>query len=166
LGELEVRSITNEEFGTFVAILREAAAWLRDQGREMWTEEQVAAKRLIREYAMREMFIGYTDGEEAAAAMILQEADPLVWLEETERADSLYVHKLCVRRAFAATGCSSAMLQWAKEQAVLRGKTWLRLDCAADRPKLCTFYERNGFVLVREKSVHGNPTVLYECRAE
>jgi GNAT superfamily N-acetyltransferase len=159
-----VRAIEAEEIGLFAFILAEAAEWLRDQGQEMWIPKQISAEKLLRSNMISEMYIGYVNGE-AAAAMIIREEDPLFWPEAAGLFDSLYLHKLCVRRLFAKTGCSSAMIRWAMEQVRRRGRTFLRLDCSADRAKLCAFYERHGFVKVRERLVvQKYPTAFYEWK--
>jgi GNAT superfamily N-acetyltransferase len=165
-GEFFVRSIREDEIGQFASILKEAAEWLRQQGREMWIPEQLTAERLLEQNAMHEMYIGFVNGE-PAATMIIQETDPVMWPEESTRPDSLYLHKLSVRRAYAKTGCSAMMIGWAKEEVKRRDKTFLRLDCAADRPKLCSFYEKHGFCKVRERLIRQKyPIALYEWNEE
>jgi GNAT superfamily N-acetyltransferase len=160
-----VKAIEDGEIELFVSILTEAAECLREQGQEMWNPKQFSAERLLRNKTISEMYVGYVNGE-AASAMILQEDDPLFWPEAAGMLDSLYLHKLCVRRAFAKAGCSTAMIRWAMDQVGIRGKTHLRLDCAADRPKLCDFYERHGFVKVRERLLQQKyPTAFYEWKA-
>lgn len=165
-GKLKVLPAGEERAGEFAAIVEEAAAWLRQNGQAMWSPEQTRLQRLLNQYAINEMYIGYVD-EEPAAAMALQEADPWMWPDEAPNGNALYLHKLSVRRTRAKSGCSAAMIGWAKEEASRRGKMYLRLDCAADRPKLCAFYERYGFRKVRERLIRDiYLTALYEWRAE
>ena len=160
--EFVVRPVKEDEVGLFASILREGAEWLQQQGQEMWTPDQLTVERLLKQNAIHEMFIGYANGE-PAAAMIIQETDRMMWPEQSNDPDSLYLHKLCVRRAWAKTGCSTAMIEWAKEEVRRRNKTFLRLDCAADRPKLCAFYERHGFRKVKERLIlQKYPTALFE----
>ena len=52
-----------------------------------------------------------------------------------------------VRRAFKGHGVSRALLEWAKGHARAQGRSRLRLDCDADRPKLRALYESCGFRL-------------------
>ncbi len=68
---------------------------------------------------------------------------------------------------FAGKGFSHEMLSWAKMRAALQGRHFLRLDCASDRPKLCTLYERNGFVKVGERLVLDvYPAAFYEWEVQ
>ncbi|GGJ02658.1 GNAT family N-acetyltransferase [Alicyclobacillus cellulosilyticus] len=160
---LDVRRISPDELDTFCAILSEAAAWLAQAGMPMWTAEQVSPAGVWAEYHDAELFLGFVDGV-AAATIIVQEEDPVFW-PEAAPGTSLFVHKLSVRRAYAKQGVSQAMLAWAGEEAIRRGKAYLRLDCAAERSKLRTFYESLGFVLVREQVMFGQyPTAFYERR--
>src|SRR5690348_9879016 len=148
-----VRPIRADETELFASLLQEAAEWLAELGQSMWSPEQLSAERLLKQNAMSEMFVGCIDGV-PVATMIVQ---------ETERHDSLFLHKLCVRRSVAKTGCSTVMIEWAKREVRNRGKTYLRLDCAADRPKLRSFYESCGFMKVRERLVlQQYPTAFYE----
>jgi hypothetical protein len=44
---------------------------------------------------------------------------------------------------------------------LIREKKYLRLDCAADRPKLCEYYESQGFKKVREEGCLENIQQLF-----
>lgn len=156
-----MKPVSENELEHFVSLLREAALWLKHDGHEMWSEGQLTIERVLAQYALDEMYLGYID-EDAAATMILQEEDTLFW-PELERGDSLFLHKLAVRRKYAKQGVSVEMINWAKARAVSLGKTYVRLDCAADRPKLHRFYESQGFKRVGERIVLGKyPTAFYE----
>ncbi|XEC97345.1 GNAT family N-acetyltransferase [Paenibacillus tarimensis] len=160
--EIIVRAIDENQIELFASILQEAAEWLREQGIEMWTREQIRVERLLQQNDIHEMFIGYVSGA-PVATMMIQEMDAFMWPQAVKNKDSLYLHKLSVRRAWAKSGCSSAMIGWAKEEAGRRGKSYLRLDCAADRPKLNEFYESHGFIKVKEVLINQRyPTALYE----
>jgi hypothetical protein len=154
---LILRKIDLEEF---CSILQEAASWLRNSGQEMWNIEQLSTSHILKSYSLNEMYLAYTDGS-SASAIVLQEEDVMFW--PNERNNSLFIHKLSIRRKFAKTGLSEKMISWAKSQALDRQKKYLRLDCAADREKLCMFYEKQGFCKVNEKLVLGKyPTAFYE----
>jgi len=153
--KLTFRNIVENELTAFADILAEGAAWLREKGIEMWAQEQVSLDRLLKNYTLEEMFMGFQEGD-PAAVMILQE----------KYSRSVYLHKLCIRRKYAGTGLSHAMIQLAKQEVARRGRSYLRLDCAADRPKLCSFYEAQGFRKVDEGIMYGKfPTAFYEFDA-
>lgn len=161
--ELTIRALQEDELPLFSSILLEGARWLAERGMSMWSEEQVAVEKLLKNNRMHEMFIGYHDGE-PAAVMILQEADAMMWPEDPP-GEALYLHKLCVRRSLARTGLSQAMVDWAKLQAKQANKGYVKLDCAADRPALVTFYTQQGFQKVNERLMFGTyPTSFLEYK--
>ncbi|MCY0896767.1 MAG: hypothetical protein OWS03_10855, partial [Alicyclobacillaceae bacterium] len=125
--KMEVSTISFEQVDDFSSILKEPADWLRSIGEEMWTAEQVSAQGLLSEYTIDEMFLGSLDGI-PIATMILQEEDALFW-PFVLKGESLFLHRLSVRRAFAGTGLAVAMIDWAKREVNCRSKKFLRLDC-------------------------------------
>lgn len=127
----------------------------------MWTEEQVSVEKLLHDYSIHDMYIGFMNNE-AASVMILQEDDSFIW-QDDHNTESLYLHKLCIRRTYAKRGISQQMIHWAKSHTKSLHKKSLRLDCAADRPHLCEFYAKHGFMKVKEILFRGKyPTALYE----
>jgi GNAT superfamily N-acetyltransferase len=161
--EFYISNISEEQLEQFSSILKEAALWLENDGKGMWNANQLTINNLLKNNTVEEMYIGYINNEEAAV-MILQEEDSLFWPGENKY-ESLFLHKLAIRRKYAKKGLSEEMIEWAKSLAKNLNKKYLRLDCAADRPKLCKFYENQGFEKVREKVMFGKyPTAFYELR--
>ncbi|WP_088104175.1 GNAT family N-acetyltransferase [Halalkalibacter urbisdiaboli] len=157
--ELKIRGILESELKEFSSILKEAAEWLRNNEMEMWSDNQLSIDTILKNNTVKDLFIGFVNNE-SAVAVILQEQDSLLWSDETP---SLYLHKLAIRRKFAKKGLPQQMVEWAKLQAEKKNKRYLRLDCAADRMKLCNFYEEQGFKKVREEVILGKyPTAFYE----
>lgn len=157
--KLVIRSIQQDEIGIVSSILEEAALWLKRTGREMWTKEQYSVEGLLSSYRTTNMYLAFI-GDQAVATMILLEEDNSLW---PNGEPALYLHKLAVNRQYAGAGLAEAMIGWAKKQACLRGKRYLRLDCAAERPRLCAFYEGQGFIKAREALVLNKyPTAFYE----
>lgn len=155
-----IKNLSENEVGEFVSVLQEAALWLKNEGQEMWDVHQLTPDHLLKHNSIDELFIGYIN-DEVAAVMILQEEDKIFWPDVAN--DSLFLHKLAVRRKYSKQGVSIEMINWAKLQARIRNKKYVRLDCAADRPKLCHFYESQGFRQVGEKVMFGNyPIRFYE----
>ncbi|WP_409344647.1 GNAT family N-acetyltransferase [Paenibacillus sp. MBLB4367] len=159
---LQISKAMEQEIEQASTILEEAAIWLKKIDQEMWSENQYSVAGLLKRYGIGNVYIGRLE-DQAAATMILQEEDPM-WSDIAAN-ESLFLHKLAVKRQYAKNGCSQEMIECAKRLAITLGKSYVRLDCAADRPKLCDFYERNGFVRVREQLLYGKyPTAFYECK--
>ncbi|MGM7721619.1 GNAT family N-acetyltransferase [Metabacillus sp. Hm71] len=157
--DLVIRGISMSELEEFSSILIEAAEWLINNHKEMWTPNQLTIENLLKNNVIEEMFMGFINNQ-SATAMILQEKDPIFWTDSTP---SLYLHKFAIRRKYAQKGLSEQMINWAKLRAKQHNKKYLRLDCDADRPKLCNFYEKQGFIKVRDEVMFGKyPTYFYE----
>ena len=125
----------------------------------MWMPAALTEENLRHGLDPENIILGHLN-DEPIATMILQWQDPIFWPDAN--ANSGFIHKLCIRRAHAGQGYSAQMINWAKAETLRRGRNFLRLDCAADRPKLCAFYERHGFTQVDRKKVGPFDTAFYE----
>jgi len=144
-------------------ILRDSVRWLDAIGQSMWREDQITWVRLSRDFSISDFRIALLDGV-PAACMAVVDHDPVFW-PDVKKGRSLFIHKLAVKRFAAGKGLSDALIADAKAMCVDRGIAALRLDCAQDRPKLRTVYERNGFLCVEEKVVFTHyPTAFYLCQ--
>lgn len=124
-------------------ILREAAAWLEQQGTVMWRDDELLPVRIAEDVAAGLFFIA-EHGNELAGVVKLQLEDELFW-PDVPQGNSAFVHRLAVRRRFAGGAVSSALLNWAVDHARSLGRDYLRLDCEASRTRLRSVYERFGF---------------------
>jgi GNAT superfamily N-acetyltransferase len=153
--------ITQGNISLAIEIMREAAAWLIETGKPLWRLEDITEQKILAGITKDDIYVGWV-ADEAASAMILQWSDPFFWTQAKD--DSGYIHKLVVRRRFAGMDVSRQMAEWAKQEAQRRGKEYLRLDCAGDRPKLCSFYEGLGFQQVDRRMVGVFDEAFYEMR--
>jgi ribosomal protein S18 acetylase RimI-like enzyme len=136
--EFEVRL---GEFAVAAGIMTEAAKWLIGRGQRLWPLDEVTEEALRSRDPRGHVLVGYVGGEPAVAAL-LEWQDPWCWPGKT---DSGFIHRLAVRRQYAGQGHAEALLQWAAAACRTSGKAYLRLDCVANRDRLCAFYERCGF---------------------
>ena len=130
-----------------LAIVREAAAWARGQGIEVWSDAELSDQDFHEEARLGQLVMGFS-GRQAAATMLLQPSDPLYWPTIAPNT-SLYLHKIAVRRTFAGAGWPARLIEFAVNAAADRGLRWLRLDTLF-RPALQTLYERQGFKALDE----------------
>lgn len=85
------------EVETATSVMREVAAWGREQGYRVWPDEWLTKEELITPDAQPENFcIGMID-REIACAFILQWADSNFW-PNAPKYEAAYLHKFCVRR--------------------------------------------------------------------
>lgn len=161
---LLIRKILKNEVVYVSKILTDVSRWLIDIDQELWSLEQVSVNSLLNTYKIDGMYVGFVNNE-PVATMILQESDPLFW-PNLPASESLFLHKLAVIRAYKGKGISIQMLDWAVSHAKKKGRSYLRLDCAADRPKLHQLYESFGFQKVDQRMVSPYYTSFYELNLE
>lgn len=95
--------ISFHEVEKAISVMREVAAWGREQGYRVWPDEWLTKDELITPDAQSENFcIGTIDGE-IACAFILQWADSSYW-PDAPKYEAVYLHKFCVRRNFVRYG--------------------------------------------------------------
>ena len=160
--DLDIKKGVPETEAELTRVLQAAARALEKRGEPLWPLETLEPAALQAAYPEAESYVGFQGGE-AVAGMIVLEDDPLFW-PDVRAGESVFLHKLAVIPAFQGSGVATAMLGFAAARARTLQKRYLRLDCAAERPKLCAFYERHGFRWVGECTVDGFNAALYEKR--
>jgi GNAT superfamily N-acetyltransferase len=155
-----VRLALSGDAAIVTMILNEVAAWLAARGDLMWEEGELDEARVADEIARAQFFIAERDGAPAGVVRFQLE-DRLFW-PDVPQTDAAFVHRLAVRRQFAGTGVSTALLAWSAEHARALGRRVLRLDCDAQRDKVRAVYEAFGFRLHSYRQVGPYYVARYE----
>jgi ribosomal protein S18 acetylase RimI-like enzyme len=155
---VKVERATPEELEQVVAVLSEAAGWLRSRGIEQWPHPY-PAEWVAASIERGETYLARLNGA-VVGTITLRWDDPAFWGEQPPVAG--YVHGVAVRREFAGLG--SELLEWADEQVRVEGRDLLRLDCRSDNERLRRYYEERGFEHRRDTTVADFRTSLYERR--
>ena len=144
-----------------LGILREAAAWTKSRGVDVWTDAELRERDFLTAAGMGELVMGLS-GDCSAATMLLQPSDPVYWPEAAPHT-ALYLHKIAVLRKFAGRGWLTRLIDFAANDARNRGIRCLRLDTLCRSP-LQGLYARHGFVAVDEAPlvVHGRLMIRME----
>jgi ribosomal protein S18 acetylase RimI-like enzyme len=164
-GVIVVRPAGLEEVDAALAILEEACQWLATKGIDQWPKNLdhpagPFSRAFLTEKAERgELYLAWR-GEQPVGTLRLQWSDPFFWGEQPD--DAGYVHGLAISRAVGGQGVGLALLRWAERAAAAAGKRFLRLDCMAENPALCDYYERAGYTCPGEISGPGWKAALYE----
>lgn len=137
-----IRPATEEDAVIVSSILIEAAQWLTSVGMSMWRIEEVTLKEARKEIGD---FLIAEDFTKAVAGVAKMQTEDAEFWPDVPRGESVFLHRLAVRRAFAGRGVSKELLDFVVRRAGLLGKQFVRLDCAVDRPKLRAVYENYGF---------------------
>src|SRR5690349_19475481 len=94
------------------AVLQEAAQWLSDGGRALWSGAEIGRERVLRDTSAG-LFHVAREGGQLAGVMKFELEDPIFW-PEIAPGTSAFVHKLAVRRAWAKKGISTELLSFAR----------------------------------------------------
>ena len=163
IGRLLIRQATSVDADAIVQILAEASRWVEKlDGTTMWVEGELEEEGIKAEAGANMFVVAEIDGQ-IAGALRFQLEDRLFW-PDLDVADSAFVHRLAVRRAFAGQGVSTALLEWAIDRARTLDRRFLRLDCDAERARLRAFYERCGFRLHSYRQVGSYYVSRYELQ--
>jgi GNAT superfamily N-acetyltransferase len=166
-----VRQAEPDDAAAIHALLLEAATWVdalgdtgvperRRRRTRMWEHGELERAQVDAEVAAGQFLLADIDGQ-AAGAIRFQLEDLLFW-PDIPQADSAFVHRIVVARAFKGQGVSRALLQTTADRARDLGRRYLRLDCDHDRPKLRALYEDFGFRLHSYRQVQSYYVARYE----
>lgn len=163
VAQLVIREASAADAPMIADTLIEAAKWVEQlDGTVMWVEGELEEDRVRAEVHGGMFVVAEIDGQ-IAGALRFQLEDRLFW-PDLEEAESAFVHRLAIRRAFAGQGISTALLEWAVHRAHALGKRFLRLDCDAERSRLRALYERFGFRLHSYREVGSYYVSRYELQ--
>lgn len=162
---ITIRRASVNDIPVIEDILLDVVNWLDSTGNSLWTQEQVSWQRLSRHYSAENFYIAYLDGE-AVGCMALVDYDPAFW-PDIKKGESLYIHKLAVKRSGAGKGVSNYLIHFAKKECRNRNIKYIRLDCHQFRDKVRKLYENEGFICVDERCLWGKyHTAFYVCKVE
>jgi ribosomal protein S18 acetylase RimI-like enzyme len=142
-------------------IFQEAAQWLVRNNIPLWNPQDFENGKFLKTIDQKNLFVAYSENK-PAAAMVLQWEDPVLWPHDLNNAG--YIHKLSVNRQYAGKGIAQWFVGWAIEQVRSRKRLFLRLDCEANRQKLCKIYEKMGFTQVKRRIIGLYDLALYEMQ--
>ncbi|MDO5400453.1 MAG: GNAT family N-acetyltransferase [Eubacteriales bacterium] len=145
-----------------IAVMREVAQWGHDCGLRVWPLDWLTMEELVSADARPEDFCIGKVGGEVVCGFILQRQDQEYW-RDAPKGEAVYLHKLCVRRAYAHQSMSkqliAALKDWCKQEKI----PYLRLDTAMDEEKVKAIYLDAGFQIVKTiECGNGRTMALYQ----
>jgi GNAT superfamily N-acetyltransferase len=158
--EAQIRQATPQDAEVVADILKEAARWLEQAGMPLWREGELEPARIVADVSAGLFFLAEYSGDPAGAVKF--QLDDSVFWPDARPQEAAYIHRLAVRRRYAGTGLSTALLRWAVWRAHTLGRRYLRLDCVASRPRLRAVYERFGFQYHSDRQVGPYHVSRYE----
>ena len=131
-----------------ISIMREAAQWLVDTGNPLWSLNELNRQGLRN--SSEEFIVMYDEEHHGIATLLLCFHDPFLW-PDVPAGTSGFIHKLAIRRRFAGQALTKHLIEFAVGVCREKGISHIRLDCDANRKRLCAFYELIGFSLLQTK---------------
>ncbi len=131
-----------------LAVIKEVAIYLRDNGKDMWNIEELSYENNVEE--KEESFVVLYDEEKPIGALILrgmQDFDRIAWKNQTLK-EALYVHRLSIIPEYTKRGLSKLLVDFAIGFCRENKIKALRLDTDNNFPKLVKLYEKYGFSIV------------------
>lgn len=135
------------EVSTAISVMKEVAAWGREQGYRVWPDEWLTLEELITFDAQPENFCIGTIDDEIACAFILQWADSDYW-PDAPKYEAAYLHKFCVRRKYAGMDMTKIVVNAINVECRKRGVRYIRLDTGLDEKVVRKIYLNAGFKIV------------------
>lgn len=148
---MHVRVAQASDAPVVAALLSAAAAKLVERGEALWSAAEVGEAAVTPHIERGLYHLGF-DAESAVGVFRLQFQDPDFWPEIAD-GTSAYLHKLAVLPEKQGHGVAHELLRHAVALTRENRRRFLRLDCAAGRPKLRAVYESFGFRHHSQKQV-------------
>ena len=152
INNITIKQAKESDIPVIEEILLDVVNWLDGENKSLWSKERVSWNGLSKEFLIENFYIAYI-GDNPAGCMAIVDYDPIIWTD-IKKGESLFVHKLAVKRFAAGQGISTAMLEYAVNKCREKNINILRLDTDANRAKLKKLYEDFGFVCVDEKKIY------------
>ena len=159
MSDIIIKQSGAEDIPVIENILLEVVNWLESINQPLWNPAQVKWERLSKQFSPDNFYIAYIDNI-PAGCMALVDYDPFFW-PDIEKGDSLFIHKLAVRRFAAGKGISTALFEYAADKCREKNIKTLRLDTDGNRKKVVKVYEDFGFVRVNERTVYINNNAYF-----
>lgn len=161
---MRIRSATPSDSDAICGVLQDATSWLERCGMPLWPSSMFNSRDIAGEMSEHTYYVVESDDGYIVGTFRLQRSDPDFW-PDVPAGDSAFMHRVAIHRSCAGQGLSRLMIDHAKQIVRTSSLSFLRLDCAADRPKLRHVYEQNGFTWHSNRKVGAFIAARYEWKS-
>ncbi len=142
-----IRRAKIHEIPKIMALTRDCAAHLKEQGIFQWNEKYPSIKAFENDIDRNELYKLEMEGDIVGVIAITTEMDkeyePVKWL--TKNGNSIYVHRLAVHPKYQGQGHAQSLMSYAEDQARKGDYISIRLDTFSQNPRNQKFYEQRGY---------------------
>ncbi len=160
---LEFKRAKESELKVALSILKDAAINLQSRNINQWkywldpTEKNI---KWVKEGFLKKEFYFIINSSNIIGMFRLMDEDLLYWGKE--KAKAKYIHSLVIKVAYSGNNYGEKVINILVDNAIKEGIHLLRLDCNASNKALCKYYEKQGFIKIREKQLPDALMALYE----
>ena len=158
--KVEIKRIESEDLSDLSSVLIDTVTWLNQEMISQWSLDSISPEKLLEAYAKDEIHIGYL-ADRPVCSVVIQQKDDIFW-QGSNHDDALYLHKLAVINECRGTGLAETLVNLVCQRASELGRYYVRLDCRANRDKLCQFYIKQGFKHQGDIMVASSAHSLYQ----
>ena len=159
--KIDIHNADGGEKELLIGIWLRRADFLEKAGMPMWEKGQFTVEGLDRKYGNPEYYIGFVDGQPFGGFLLL-DYDVRYW--PGKRDSAYYFHKFVVAEEFGGQGLAKEILNWVKNFAAEKEKSYVRLDFEEKREYLRNLYYGAGFKKAgMVETETGDMITLAEC---
>ncbi|MFI0357721.1 GNAT family N-acetyltransferase [Actinomadura sp. 9N407] len=151
-----LRPASPSDLPSVLALIEDAAAWLRttgtDQWNRPWPNREERDRRVYESLALGETWLLWDGPAPIATITATRTPDDALWTIGECAEPAIYLHRLVVGRTHAGNGLGAHLLDWAGTRARRTGAHWIRIDVWADNYALHRYYFRQGFRWLRQST--------------
>lgn len=153
---LSLRQGTQADLDLILAMIEEAADWLRTKNTDQWARPWPSARkrdeRVWRGLRDRKTWIAMDENIPVATITCREEGHPRLWSAGDQAIPAAYVSRLIVSRAYGGQGIGESLVDWAGLSAFRCWRAqWVRIDVWTTNETLHGYYKEKGFQHVKTR---------------
>lgn len=156
-----MRPATESDAPAVASMITARCGWLEQQGLESWREN---VDDLAGQAGSGFMWVLDDGSRIVGCTTVTTQAPPKDWTPDEAAEESLYLFTTVTDPEYRERKPGTLIAQWAVDQAARQGRQWVRRGCFF--PELVTYYETQGFVLVKEQDRSAGHLYLLARHAE
>jgi GNAT superfamily N-acetyltransferase len=156
-----MRPAAESDVPAVASMITRRCDWMEQRGLESWREH---VDDLAGQAAAGFMWVLEGEGGIVGCTTVTTHAPPKDWTPEEAAEESLYLFTTVTDPAYREYGPGTVIALWAVDRAARQGRQWVRRGCFF--PELVSYYETQGFSLVKEMARSAGHLYLLARRAE